>query len=232
MCAGSPDCAKRVGIEWLGATHPAVCCLEIGVAVHHAGLPKAFLREIEHLLRARKLSVIISSPTLAQGLNLSASVLLMYSIRRGSKLISGEEFGNVIGRAGRARVDIDGQILYVLYAPSRWRLHEWEKLIAAARERRIQSGLFTLIGLVQEEAHDSECRGVPVPIPAPSAATWRRAHPQLRISRQPATRHPPATLLPTAPRLREQNCFTGIAAHPPASVAMELSSLRWNHARR
>ena len=140
--------AKRVGIEWLGATHPAVCCLEIGVAVHHAGLPKAFLREIEHLLRARKLSVIISSPTLAQGLNLSASVLLMYSIRRGSKLISGEEFGNVIGRAGRARVDIDGQILYVLYAPSRWRLHEWEKLIAAARERRIQSGLFTLIGLV------------------------------------------------------------------------------------
>src|SRR5664279_4710567 len=84
----------------------------------------------------------------------------------------------------------------------------------------------------QEEAHDSECRGVPAPIPAPSAATWLRAHPQLRISRQPATRHPPAALLPTAPRLREQNCFTGIAAHPPASVAMELSSLRWHHARR
>src|SRR5664280_2686725 len=84
----------------------------------------------------------------------------------------------------------------------------------------------------QEEAHDSECRGVPAPIPAPSAATWLRAHPQLRISRQPATRHPPAALLPTAPRLREQNCFTGIAAQPPASVAMELSSLRWNYARR
>src|ERR1017187_5126697 len=68
----------------------------------------------------------------------------------------------------------------------------------------------------QEEAHDSGCREVPAPIPAPSAATRLRAHPQLRISRQPATRHPPAALLPTAPRLREHNCFTDIAAHRSA----------------
>ena len=47
-----------------------------------------------------------------------------------------------------------------------------------------------------------------------------------------ATRYPPAALLPTAPRLREHNCFTDIAARRSASVAMELSRLRWNHARR
>jgi hypothetical protein len=124
--------AKRVGAEWLGENHPAVRCLDIGVAVHHAGLPKAFLREIEGLLSAGMLPVIISSPTLAQGLNLSASSLLMYSIRRGQQVISGEEFGNVIGRAGRARVDIDGEIFYVCFEPTPWRLQEWTKLIAAA----------------------------------------------------------------------------------------------------
>ena len=110
--------AKRVGREWLGSDHPAVLCLNVGVAVHHAGLPKAYLREIENLLRARQLPIVIASPTLAQGLNLSASTLLMYSIRRGTKVISGEDFGNVIGRAGRAHVDIDGQILYVLFEPT------------------------------------------------------------------------------------------------------------------
>jgi hypothetical protein len=40
------DRAKRVGAEWLGPDHPAVQCLNVGVAIHHAGLPKAFLREV------------------------------------------------------------------------------------------------------------------------------------------------------------------------------------------
>ena len=84
----------------------------------------------------------------------------------------------------------------------------------------------------QEEAHDSGGRAVSAPIPAPSAAARLRAHPQLRIPRQPATRHPSAALLPTAPRPREHNCFTSLAARRSASVAMELSSLRWNNARR
>lgn len=140
--------AKRVGTEWLGPEHPAVKCLEVGVAVHHAGLPKAFLRELEALLRSREVPVVIASPTLAQGLNLSASSLLIYHLRRGQDLIKGEEFGNVIGRAGRAHVDIDGQILYVCFDPTQRHLREWRELKAAARERSIQSGLFTLLGLI------------------------------------------------------------------------------------
>jgi superfamily II DNA/RNA helicase len=137
LIADSPELerAKRVGREWLGAGHPAVLCLDVGVAVHHAGLPKAYLREVEGLLRARRLPIVIASPTLAQGLNLSASTLLMYSIRRGSSVISGEDFGNVIGRAGRAHVDIDGQILYVLFEPTQYRLRVWETLKAQARAK-------------------------------------------------------------------------------------------------
>ena len=155
LVPGSPilERAKRVGSEWLGPDHPAVKCLDLGLAVHHAGLPKAFLRELENLLRAREVPVVIASPTLAQGLNLSASALLIYHLRRGQDLIGGEEFGNVIGRAGRARVDIDGQILYVCFEPTRYRLRDWELVKTAARERSIQSGLYTIISIVLAKIH-------------------------------------------------------------------------------
>lgn len=153
LVSPSPEVAraKRIAVEWLSENHPAVQCLDIGVAVHHAGLPKPFLREIERLLRARRLPVIISSPTLAQGLNLSAASLLMYSLRRGEELIRGEEFANIIGRAGRARIDIEGQVLYVMFEPSAWRLHDWRGLVSAARHRSIQSGLAILIALITEK---------------------------------------------------------------------------------
>ena len=42
--------AKSIGSEWLGAHHPAVTCLELGVAIHHGRLPNPFRREIERLL--------------------------------------------------------------------------------------------------------------------------------------------------------------------------------------
>lgn len=142
--------AKRIGTEWLGASHPAVECLDIGVAIHHAKLPKPFLREIETLLRARVLPVVVSSPTLAQGLNLSASSLLMYDLRRSRDVIPGEEFANIIGRAGRARVDIDGRVLYVMFELADWRFREWQDLIRSTRRRQIQSGLFTLLNLIAD----------------------------------------------------------------------------------
>ena len=48
----------------------------MGVAVHYGRLPNPFLRELEILLSDGVLKVIIASPTLSQGLNLNAAVLL------------------------------------------------------------------------------------------------------------------------------------------------------------
>jgi len=76
--------AERVGKEWLGESHPAVKSLQIGVAVHHGQLPRAFLREIENLLKDRVLRVAVSSPTLAQGVDLQG--------RRTLSLLSREDF--------------------------------------------------------------------------------------------------------------------------------------------
>lgn len=38
--------AMATGAEWLGPDHPAVQCLKYGVALHHGGLPRPFLRKV------------------------------------------------------------------------------------------------------------------------------------------------------------------------------------------
>jgi len=109
--------ALEIGNEWLGQDHPVIECLKHGIAIHHARLPNPFLREVENLLAEGILKITVASPTLAQGLNLKAAILLVPSLFRAGKLIEPEEFANVAGRAGRAYVDLEGNIIRVLYNP-------------------------------------------------------------------------------------------------------------------
>jgi hypothetical protein len=141
-----------VGAEWLGEDHPAVACLAHGIALHHGGLPRPFLNEVERLLRSGDCPVLIASPTLAQGLNLSASVLLVPSIWRTGRIIAPAEFANVAGRAGRAFVDVEGLVLHVVHETERRKARSaqrnWEELLVAAKAPRISSGILQLAALV------------------------------------------------------------------------------------
>lgn len=140
--------AMATGAEWLGANHPAVQCLKYGVALHHGGLPRPFLNDIERLLRSGDCPLTIASPTLAQGLNLSASVLLIPSIWRNGEIIPISEFANVAGRAGRAFVDLEGLVLHVVWEDTAGKtsraIRKWESLVASAKAPRVVSGLLRL----------------------------------------------------------------------------------------
>lgn len=142
--------ALEIGREWLGHTHPAVEALQIGVAVHHRGLPNPFRRELELLLSEGVLKVAIASPTLSQGLNLNAAVLLLPGLYRSSKLISGEEFANVAGRAGRAFIDVEGLVVHVMFRGDEWRLSRWRELVESARSRALTSGLIQIVAGILE----------------------------------------------------------------------------------
>jgi predicted heme/steroid binding protein len=137
--------AFEVGKEWLGVDHPAVASLRLGVAIHHGRLPSPFLRELEILLSEGVLKVIVASPTLSQGLNLNAAVLLVPALYRAGELISGEEFANVAGRAGRAFVDVEGLIVHVMFDRVDWRSGEWRGLVASSKERMLKSGLIQIV---------------------------------------------------------------------------------------
>lgn len=144
--------ATRIGAEWLGKSHPAVLCLSLGIAVHHGSLPRHFLGEIESLLRRRILPICVCSPTLAQGLDLCFGVLLFHSIYRNGEVIPAKEFANVVGRVGRAFVDLDG--LYVLPifekspAKAAQRLSAFRNLNKSAQKRQLESGVRELIGRI------------------------------------------------------------------------------------
>ena len=136
--------AKSIGAEWLGPDHPAVKCLDLGVAIHHARLPNPFLREIERLLSAGILTVTVASPTLTQGLNLNAAVLLVPSLYRAGARLKGEEFANVAGRVGRAFVDLEGLVIHVMFDPKRWRRQVWRDLVNSSMARTLESGLIQI----------------------------------------------------------------------------------------
>ena len=144
------DRARTIGSEWLGVDHPAVKCLNIGVAIHHARLPNPFLREVERLLNDGVLMVTVASPTIAQGLNLNAAVLLIPTLYRAGVLLPGEQFSNVAGRAGRAFVDLEGLVVHVMYEPVSWRKQVWHNLVNSSKAHSLESGLIQIANKILE----------------------------------------------------------------------------------
>ena len=142
----SLDAAIAVGEEWFGHDHPLLQCLRLGVAVHHGSLPTPYRREVERLLRTGNLKVTVSSPTLAQGLNLSATALIMFSIYRAGQPIRSSEFKNIKGRAGRAFIDLSGLVLHPVYkAGNSGQIKEWRNLVEDNSGHDVKSGLFRLL---------------------------------------------------------------------------------------
>jgi superfamily II DNA/RNA helicase len=149
------DTAITVGREWFGVDHPILECLRNGIAIHHGSLPAPFRKEVEKLLRQGLLSLTVSSPTLAQGLNLSASALVMHSLWRNREIIDTAEFRNIVGRAGRAFVDSTGLVVHPMFNPSATARHNWATLIQDSRMRDLRSGLTRLISSLLQRLSDS-----------------------------------------------------------------------------
>jgi hypothetical protein len=137
--------ALAIGEEWLGEDHPILACLRLGVAVHHGALPTPFRKEVERLLRDNVLRVTVSSPTLAQGLNLSATAVVLHGIIRNREPIKASEFKNVVGRAGRAFVDVEGLVLFPFFQTDTERHAQWETLISEDGRLDMESGVLRLI---------------------------------------------------------------------------------------
>lgn len=137
--------ALAIGAEWLGEDHPILKCLSLGVAIHHGALPTPFRKEMERLLRDGVLKITVSSPTLAQGLNLTATAVIMHSLHRSRDVIPTSEFKNVIGRAGRAFVDVEGLVLFPIFDRHDYRQAQWAELIGKVSEHSLESGLLRLV---------------------------------------------------------------------------------------
>ncbi|MGN2429537.1 DEAD/DEAH box helicase [Pseudomonas syringae] len=137
--------ALTVGAQWFGQDHDILACLRLGIAIHHGALPTSYRKEVERLLREGVLKVTISSPTLAQGLNLAATSLIFHGLSRSRDPIDISEFRNVVGRAGRAYIDIEGLVLYPMFDKHKNRRRDWNQLISSQKGREMESGILQLI---------------------------------------------------------------------------------------
>jgi len=153
--------AIAIGTEWLGADSPVLACLRLGVAIHHGALPTPYRKEVERLLREGVLRVTISSPTLAQGLNLSATTLIFHGLMRAGEPIDIAEFRNVVGRAGRAYVDVEGLVLMPMFDRVTKRRAGWTEMVENAKGKEMESGLLRLLlSLVRRMVQKTKAKDV------------------------------------------------------------------------
>jgi DEAD/DEAH box helicase/Helicase conserved C-terminal domain len=147
IAAGRPETAatrrtRGALSTMLDEEHPLVDLVARGVAYHHAGLPLDVLALIEEELRAGRLSHIVSTTTLTEGVNLPVHTVVLAETRwEGSEVhISGPRMLNAIGRAGRAGIETEG---WVVFAPSGRAPSQPERHLPEAEELEIQSRLAT-----------------------------------------------------------------------------------------
>ena len=108
----SYEIAKR----WLGESSDITKCLKRGIGVHYSTLPQSLRRAIEKDFKEKRLKVLISTTTLGQGVNLPIKTVIVHSLvinYSESKFVSKRDFWNIIGRAGRAGRETEGEIIFL-----------------------------------------------------------------------------------------------------------------------
>jgi superfamily II DNA/RNA helicase len=97
--------------------------LSVGVAYHHADLPVRIRLDLEELISNNQIDVVVSTTTLAEGVNLPFSTVIFEDwmtrgdarpgFQRPAKPLDLSKFRNIAGRAGRAGKETEGLILFL-----------------------------------------------------------------------------------------------------------------------
>lgn len=93
--------------------------LGINAAYHHAGLTYEERRSVENKFLSGDIKIVVSTPTLAQGINLPATFVVLFDLSRWNgfksenELIEDYEILQMRGRAGRPQFDKKGYCIYL-----------------------------------------------------------------------------------------------------------------------
>ena len=86
--------------------------LQHGIGVHHAGILPAYRRLVEELTADRLLKFVVTTETIAAGINLPAKRVIFPSLRKHIKnkarILLPSEYHQMAGRAGRPQFDKEG----------------------------------------------------------------------------------------------------------------------------
>ncbi len=92
--------------------HELIEYIRQGFALHHSDLPESVRLLIEEGFRQEHLRILVATTTLAQGINLPIKTVIVGGLRRGQDdYVPVRDYKNIIGRAGRANHETEGNII-------------------------------------------------------------------------------------------------------------------------
>lgn len=101
-------------IDWAKEhIHPnwSLCeCLEFGIGVHDAALPRHLSASIIHYFNRTKIQYLFCTSTIIEGVNTNAKNVILFDKKRGRSPIDYFDYSNIKGRAGRLMVHYVGRI--------------------------------------------------------------------------------------------------------------------------
>jgi hypothetical protein len=103
-------CLVRTGWK---KTHPFIQCLYRGIGVHHSALPRAYRSIVETLFRGKHIKVVVSTNTLAMGINMPCRTVCF----AGDAGITPLLYRQMSGRAGRRGFDDVGYVCFFGVSP-------------------------------------------------------------------------------------------------------------------
>lgn len=90
--------------------------LEKGVGFHYGSMPSLLRKNLEKYFKDKKISYLISTSTLLYGVNLPTKNIFLLKPTKGKHTpLSGHEFWNLAGRAGRLGKELEGNIFIINY---------------------------------------------------------------------------------------------------------------------
>lgn len=84
-----------------------------GIAYHIGYLPASIRQRIEKLFKAGKITAMFCTSTLIEGVNLPADNLFITNYRSGKPQMTSVEFRNLIGRVGRIKFNLYGNVFFI-----------------------------------------------------------------------------------------------------------------------
>ena len=114
--------------------------LQHGIGIHHAGILPRYKQLVEQLALERLIKFVVSTETIAAGINLPAKRVVFPSLRKfikqKARLMTAAEYHQMAGRAGRPQFDTEG--IAITLAP--------EEVVQEVRKelKELQKGKYTV----------------------------------------------------------------------------------------
>lgn len=132
---------------------------QLGILMHHAGIPHGLKLVTEHALQHSYFKTVICTSTLAQGVNLPIRYLIISTSYQAGEKIKTRDFHNLMGRAGRSGKYTEGTIIFAnpdIYASRTFQGRKWAEARDLLNSNNSEPSRSQMLMLLSPRPEDDE----------------------------------------------------------------------------